>query len=70
MSFSNKKILDAHIALERQKENSKHTIEREQSLSNHKQKKYNLWILDTTNKTNNEKRKWNKTKENNLQFSN
>ena len=42
MSFSNKKILDTHIISVHQKENSKHTIEREPSLSNHKQKKNNL----------------------------
>ena len=42
ISFSNKKILDAHITSVHQKENSKHTIEREPSLSNHKQKKNNL----------------------------
>ena len=42
----------AHITSLHQKETSKHTIDREPSLSNHTQKKYNLWIPDTTIKTN------------------
>ena len=46
-SFSNKNILDAHITSVHQKENSRHTIEREPSLSNHKQKK--LQALNTWN---------------------
>ena len=41
-SFQNKKILESHITSVHQKENSKRTLEREPSLSNHKQKKYNF----------------------------
>ena len=41
-NFQIKKILDAHITSMHQKENSKLKTEREPSISNHKQKKYNI----------------------------
>ena len=40
--FVNEKSLEAHIASVHKKDNTKHKIEREPSLANHKQKKYNF----------------------------